>query len=59
MKTYKYKNCGFLFEDGIIKKMTGVKHPDAYCNPSSPFPRTPYTKMCCPKCESDALEEEK
>lgn len=55
--TYKCKNCKFIFEDGKINPMQGVKHPDAYYNPNSPCPRTPYTKICCPKCDSDALME--
>ncbi len=54
---YKCKNCGFVFEDGKVKMMQGVKHPDAYYNPGNPFPHTPHTKICCPKCDSDALED--
>jgi len=53
----KCLNCGFVFRQGNLVPMRGVKHPDAYFNPMSPVPQTSYIMEVCPKCGSDAIQE--
>jgi len=57
MRVKKCLNCGFVFVSGKVRKALGVRHPNAYYNPASPIPETPYVEEICPKCESDAIKE--
>jgi len=57
MKIKKCLNCGFKFIQGKPRRALGAKHPNAYYNPYSPFPDTPYIEEVCPRCGSDAIVE--
>lgn len=57
VRVKKCLNCNFIFVDGEKIPTRGANHPNAYYNPCSPVPFTPYVSEVCPKCGSNAIVE--